>query len=393
MAQRTVFYSWQSDLSKGTNWTFIESCINKAIKELRVASPQLQLDPCLDRDTARVPGSPDIAATILDKIDNCHVFVCDVSIVQGGDCPTPNPNVLFELGYAVKRLGWDRVICVANEHFGAVETLPFDVRQRRVKCYTLSPETTDRSDVAKALTRDLRRELESILTTCQEEGERLQLQFADVATRTPLGRSLQHSALYYACDLGAIPDYSYEDAKTPFGGMTVHVGRANRDYNRQFARYVQLSKLVRKVGFVLFNGNRTAISDVTMRISFKKTHGLVVLEDEPVAPSTSEMDNLIRGINPIASHFPRPGKVTVTELPDRYDLQVEFGKVQPEANAWSEPIFIGACESCKVEVAAALFGDELTTPRQVGLGLAFQVTETSIDKLSDEEWARLIQDS
>ena len=203
MPQRTVFYSWQSDLPNGTNRTFIEGCLNKAIKELRVAQPQL--DPCLDRDTANVPGSPDIAATILDKIDNCHIFACDISIVQSGQRSTPNPNVVFELGYAVKRLDWDRVICIANEHFGAVESLPFDVRQRRVKCYTLSPETTDRTEIAKALTRELGRELEFILTASQEEGERLQVQFGDIDTKTPLGQVLEHSAVFYSCDLEAIP--------------------------------------------------------------------------------------------------------------------------------------------------------------------------------------------
>src|SRR5262245_6527371 len=182
MAQRTIFYSWQSDLPNGTNRSFIEGCLNKAIKELRVAQPRL--DPCLDRDTANVPGSPDIAATILDKIDNCNIFVCDISIVQTGKRSMPNPNVVFELGYAVKRLGWDRVICIANEHFGSVESLPFDVRQRRVKCYTLSPETTDRTEIAKALTTELSRELEFILTAAQEEGERLQLQFSDIETKT-----------------------------------------------------------------------------------------------------------------------------------------------------------------------------------------------------------------
>jgi hypothetical protein len=388
MAQRTVFYSWQSDLPNGTNRSFIESCLNKAIKDLKGAQPRL--DPCLDRDTANVPGSPDIAATILDKIDNCHIFVCDTSIVQSGQRPMPNPNVLFELGYAVKRLGWDRVICIANEHFGAVERLPFDVRQRRVKCYTLSPETQDRTETSKALTRELCRELEFVLTASQEEGERLQLQFADIEMRTPLGRVLQHGAVFYTCDLQAIPDFHYEDKGGPFGEMIVRVGSANRDYHRQLAQYIQQSMMVRKIGFVVFNGNRKAISDLTMQIVFKKAHGLLILDEKPSAPAQSQTDMLMRGINPISSYFARPGRLTVNELPDRYELRVEFGKVQPEANAWSEPVFVGTSESCNLEVSAALYGDELTTPKQVTLNLSFQVTETPIDKLSDEEWARLV---
>src|SRR5437868_6940918 len=61
---------------------------------------------------------------------------------------------------------------------------------------------------------------------------------------------------------------------------------------------------------------------------------------------------------------------------DQYEVQIEFGKVQPEANAWSEAVLIGTSESCNLEVTAALFGDELATPKQVKLGLAFQVTES-----------------
>jgi len=389
MAKKTVFYSWQSDLPNGTNRSFIENCLAKAIKELRVSQPQL--DPCLDRDTANVPGSPDISATILDKIDNCHIFVCDVSIVHAGERPTPNPNVLFELGYAVKRLGWDRVICVCNEHFGDVKCLPFDVSKRRVKRYTLSPEETDRSETAKALGSALQSELELILTTSHEEGERLHLQFGDVETKTPLGQSLEHTAVFYSCDLEAIPDYAFDDRGGPFGDVAVRIGRPNRDYHRQLARYVQQSAMVRKIAFVVFNAGQKAINDVNLEIVFTKSHGLVILDEKPVAPAQSDLDARIRGINPITSYFPKPGRVTVNELPDRYEVQVQFGKLQAEANGWSEPLYIGASESCNLEATAVLFGDELTAPRQVGLRVALTVTEMPMDKLSNEDWARLLQ--
>ena len=391
MKQRTVFYSWQSDLPNAVNRSFIESCLNKAIKELRVAHPRL--DVCLDRDTDNVPGSPDIAATILNKIDNCDVFVCDVSIVQSERRPTPNPNVLFELGYAVKRLGWDRVVCVANEHFGAVESLPFDVRQRRVKCYTLSPDVTDRTEVKESLTRQLGRELEFSLTASQEEGEQIQIQFADIDTRTPLGRVLEHSAVFYSCDFEAIPDYRYDDDdNNPLGAMTVRVGRANRHYHRELAQFLQQSLMGRKVGFVAFNGNRKAINDLTLKVVVPKSHGLFVLDDEPMKPAQSETDNLMRGITPVSSYFARPGKVGVEDLPDHYEIRVEFGKVQPEANVWSEPVFIGASETCRLDVAAELFGDELASAKQLKLDLSFQMTEMPMDQLSDEEWARLVID-
>ncbi|HEY2412398.1 MAG TPA: hypothetical protein VGI40_09160 [Pirellulaceae bacterium] len=79
---QTIFYSWQSDLPNSTNRGFIGDCLEKAIKELR-AEGSLGVDPALDRDTQGVPGSPDIADTIFEKIDKCSMFVGDVSLING----------------------------------------------------------------------------------------------------------------------------------------------------------------------------------------------------------------------------------------------------------------------------------------------------------------------
>ena len=104
--------------------------MKKAIRQLNGA-PDTDLLIRLDSDTQGIPGSPDIAQAIFDKIDTCQVFVCDISIInaESSGRKTPNPNVLIELGYAVKRLSWDRIICVFNEISGKVpDDLPFDLR-------------------------------------------------------------------------------------------------------------------------------------------------------------------------------------------------------------------------------------------------------------------------
>ena len=79
-----------------------------------------------DKDTQGRTGSPDIVQSIFSKIDACDLFIADVSIVNkyasldGAEGKpvkySPNPNVLIELGYAVKVLGWDRVICWPFDH-------------------------------------------------------------------------------------------------------------------------------------------------------------------------------------------------------------------------------------------------------------------------------------
>jgi hypothetical protein len=88
-----------------------------------------------------MPGSPDIVETILKKIENSDVFVCDITPVlfmENGK-GFPNPNVLIELGYAGKVLGWNNIICICNSGISEIESLPFDIRQKRITTYNLKP--------------------------------------------------------------------------------------------------------------------------------------------------------------------------------------------------------------------------------------------------------------
>ena len=144
----TIFFSWQSDLPNKTNRNLIENSIKLALKKMNQDSPYSLITE-IDRDTKGVLGSPDIVDSILTKIDKCGLFIADISIINSSlnGKRTPNPNVLFELGYAVKCLGWDRVICVFNSDFGDVSELPLDLRNRRILTY----ETSNISETRKKL--------------------------------------------------------------------------------------------------------------------------------------------------------------------------------------------------------------------------------------------------
>jgi predicted nucleotide-binding protein len=157
--QQTIFYSWQSDLDAAITRNFIEEALKRAAKSI-ASDRQTTVEPVIDRDTFGVTGAPGISEAIFSKIDRCDVFVSDVSIINGTTAsatpisllratlgrfikspdirPTPNPNVLVELGYAAARLGWDRIILVQNTAFGSVEQLPFDLRGRRIVPYKLT---------------------------------------------------------------------------------------------------------------------------------------------------------------------------------------------------------------------------------------------------------------
>jgi hypothetical protein len=134
-----VFYSWQSDFPGARN--FIKQCLDTAIKRLNKEISIAEADRAddiakveLDQDTKGVLGIPDVAATILRKIDKCDVLLSDVSFSGSSihnDKLYPNSNVLIELGYGLNKLGYERIILVMDSASGAPDKLPFDLRHKR----------------------------------------------------------------------------------------------------------------------------------------------------------------------------------------------------------------------------------------------------------------------
>jgi hypothetical protein len=147
-----IFYSWQSDLPNATNRGFIQQALENVARAI-TADKTIEVEAAIDRDTQGVPGAPDIAKTILEKIAAADVVVADVSIIGGtpDDRPTPNPNVLIELGYALCSLGHERVLLVLNTAYGGPELLPFDLKMRRVVTYNMPESASDRAKERKSL--------------------------------------------------------------------------------------------------------------------------------------------------------------------------------------------------------------------------------------------------
>ncbi len=152
----TIFYSWQSDLPNNTNRGFIENALKKAVKSVSL-DDSIDIVPRIDKDTAGVPGSPNIATIILEKIDKSFLIVSDVSIIskEGEKRPTPNPHVLYELGYAAKSIGVENTIMVQNTAYGGPEKLPFDLKMQRALTYSCLVNQKDKSVVKDELAKRL----------------------------------------------------------------------------------------------------------------------------------------------------------------------------------------------------------------------------------------------
>lgn len=167
----TIFYSWQSDLPNSANRGLIQSALERATKDIR-SDKTIAIEPVVDRDTLGEPGAPDIAATIFRKIDAAKIFVCDVSGVnksQNGRL-LPNPNVLIELGYALKSISSERIILIFNTEYGDVSELPFDLRFKRVLTYQMG-QNDEPGPIRNILRKTLKNALQAIFEHLEENSE------------------------------------------------------------------------------------------------------------------------------------------------------------------------------------------------------------------------------
>lgn len=143
-----VFYSWQSDLPDATHRQAIRSGLRVASNKIETDNPAVRV--IVDEATRETPGSPNIPSTIMEKIHSCDVFVCDITTINFDDTQkfrrVPNPNVAFELGYAVANVGWSRIVMVFNDAVASVKDAPFDFDRHRILSYKLTIDDLKNKD-------------------------------------------------------------------------------------------------------------------------------------------------------------------------------------------------------------------------------------------------------
>ncbi len=121
MNPATIFYSWRSNNDAVTK--YIRKQIEKSINILSKDGIMLARDEA----TRSLSGSPDIVISLMSKIEKCSFYVCDITRING----EMNPNVLIELGYAIKALGSDRILLIYSIMDNCKFELPFDIEHFR----------------------------------------------------------------------------------------------------------------------------------------------------------------------------------------------------------------------------------------------------------------------
>lgn len=156
-----IFYSWQSDLPNNKNRNLIESCLKKAINLLKTEMNEVS-EFAIESDSRNDIGTPDLTESIFSKIESCDILVADISIINANsNCrPTPNPNVLLEVGFAAKAISWSNILCIYNSEYGKVELLPFDIRTRKPIVYNTMQGVPTSKDI---LTNLLKNQIKDIV--------------------------------------------------------------------------------------------------------------------------------------------------------------------------------------------------------------------------------------
>ena len=381
LTQTTVFYSWESDLPGKTTRNLIEGCLNTAIQQLG-REDDLDVVPSLDRDTKDVTGSPVILDAILEKIDNCAAFVADVSIINSADVrrdsparPTPNPNVLIELGYAIKTLGWDRILPVCNDFYGSIDQLPFDIPERRVIAYTLSdaPTPEELKAAKEKLTAIFKGRLKGILRLKREAI--LDIQIGDPDSEELFGHEKVCNLVF--AQFTDFPDCrfpQYQKNSNQYGMVGPPV---NKDFFSDVGNYTLYKNFTQRFAFAVVNHSDRTLESPRLEVIVNTPDIKLVAFDSdsfPSEPSTSIFP--VKGVPTILEKQLRRNVAVLKKTDERTIIRADLEDIQAKRTAWTTCCYLGTGADI-VTLNCRLYADNLKHPFEQQLSLSFTVEEQS----------------
>ena len=131
-----VFFSWQSDR------TDVKKAIQRKLDTVAKKLKKEDINLIIDHDTRDRVGTQNIDVEVLQKILNCDIFIADITpvckILSKNDASIPaklipNPNVMYESGYALAHKGLSKMIFLASlQHGETIAQLPFDINHNTI---------------------------------------------------------------------------------------------------------------------------------------------------------------------------------------------------------------------------------------------------------------------
>lgn len=404
-----VFYAWQSDRPNNHNRALISEALAKAVERINLDTKS-SYKVRIDQDTQDEPGMCDIPATILRKIDASDALMADLTFVavsKTDDAPPrqkkprycSNPNVLFELGYAFKSIGPERLICVMNEEYGPTTEQIFDLDHRRHPiAYKYGGDKKKRSDVVNRLSHNLDHAIREVIrfeSKNPRQSSFLSVSFFDPETKADLGTTLVLDGVGAFVE-DELPDFlgrqshlsgpSFLGPNTPTFAFQIET--PNPDFYRQKNERLLISTCTKPVEFVVTNHGETVLNDARLRILFPcivdglETRFLVIdAEDMPDAPKRYRKLGILS--DPLAGLNISQAQLSIEKVSDGHFLELGLGKLQPKQAVRSATVRIGCGANATLRLSGTVSADELAQPVQFSLTVECktEVQGISLEKL------------
>jgi hypothetical protein len=213
-------------------------------------------------------------------------------------------------------------------------------------------------------------------------GLSLDLQFADPYSHTAWGQSITIEGRFLRLSTTDIPNFSPAQP-----GFSWGLSSPNRNYYRELVSYYKKQLLFSSVGFRLHNLGQTTAHNVRMVTTVEKSAELQLLAEEDFPdtwPRKYEQSSF--ALDPL---FPdRLSSLPTVNISDvnlytygpTWELEVEFGNIQPKAVVWPTGIvYIGSTQTKTVQLTTQLFADNLPDPISVDLHIDFKTEVVDID--------------
>lgn len=201
----------------------------------------------------------------------------------------------------------------------------------------------------------------------------IDLQFADLQNRQPLGNHIEIYSLSYKEPKFSLPDYKTSKSYN-VGGLTMPSYTTqldNSDYWRDKEKYIRLTNLLKPVAFVVHNKSSAIADNLRIEIINNKNSDIKIHESLPNKTYKDEHQNIGFRIRPIGQ--PR-SPIDIAYHGKGWTLNIDIGSVQPKSSIWlNEHFFLGATNQDKFRIEAFIYADNLPEPSKIDLDIDFIV--------------------
>jgi hypothetical protein len=203
----------------------------------------------------------------------------------------------------------------------------------------------------------------------------LTVQFVDVDTDEERGTSTVLEATFYKMPPRKTIPRNTETARSPFDFRPT-INSLNANYYREFADYMHIHRLVNPIRLKITNTGTTTILNARLRIVLEDKSNLQVLRYDQLPEFPRYATTLVSmDREPVR----RPTGIDIQKRGGKYDIQIDFGNIQPKSENISQNIYIGAEYASKITFEGVVYADNLANPVRAPLTVTINLSEESVD--------------